>query len=101
MTTTNEIKINTGYRITPVIEGNKPLLCYVTGRQGSFLSVLIVNGICTAEVFSRGAFGVDREFARVTTPWGFYNLSPVGEVSDVNEIAQVCDIIRSAPEVEL
>ena len=90
------IKVNTGYRITGSIPGQPPRLAYVSKRVGNKITIMLMNGIVTCMVTPAEVFG--REYAQVKTPFGVYNLSPCGEVKDLNEVAEVCDIIRQCPE---
>lgn len=87
------IKVNLGYKLVGTIEGQKRKLCFVSGRQGNMITLLLVSGIATAKIMP-----LDHEFARVDLPDGSYNLSPCNKVSDLNEVAEICDIIRNSPD---
>lgn len=87
------IKPMTGYKITPANPGQNRLLAFCSGRQGNVITLMLVNGILTGEV----TVEYGREFCQVDTPVGKYNLSPCGEVHDLNEVAEVCDLIRNCP----
>lgn len=82
-----------GYRLTPCQEGMPKKLCFVSGRQGNAITVLLVCGIVTATVQQFA-----REYSKVMTRDGAYNLMPCNRVTDINEVAEVCDIIRNCPE---
>ena len=82
-----------GYRLTPCQDGMPKKLCFVSGRQGNAITVLLVCGIATATVQT-----FDREYSKVMTRDGAYNLMPCNRVTDINEVAEVCDIIRNCPE---
>jgi len=90
------IKVNTAYRMTPSVQGQPRKLAYVTGRQGNLISLMIINGIVTGAVVPADVCG--REYAQIQTPLGMYNLSPVGEITDINEVADVCQVIMNCPE---
>ena len=95
MTEANDttILVDQGYKLTPVMSGQKRKLCFVCGRQGSSITLLLVNEIVTANVQH-----FDREYARVQTKDGYYNLMPCNRVIDLQEVAAVCDIIKNYPE---
>lgn len=88
----NKIEVNQGYRLTGTMDGMKRKLCFVCGRQGRSITLLLVNEITTATVQY-----FDREFAHVHTHDGVYNLQPCNRITDLQEVADVCEIIRSAP----
>lgn len=87
------IEVNQGYKLMPVMSGQKRKLCFIAGRQGNAITLLLVSGIATATVLQ-----FEREFAKVKTRDGVYNLMPCNRVKDVNDVADVCDIIRNAPD---
>ena len=87
------IEVNSGYRLTPCVDGQKRKLCFVSGRQGSTITLLLVSGIAVANVQQFA-----REYAKVPTKDGYYNLMPINKVTDINEVAEICDIIRNCPE---
>ena len=89
----NEIEVNAGYRLTPCMQGKKNKLCFVSGRSYNKITVLLVNEIVIANVDQYG-----REYAKVKTNDGEYNLMPCNVVTDLTEVAEVCDIIRNSPE---
>lgn len=82
-----------GYRLTPCADGAKRKLCFVSGRQGDVITVLLVSGIAVANVQMFA-----REYAKIRTNDGYYNLMPCNKVTDMNEVAEICDIIKSCPE---
>ena len=82
-----------GYRLIPCQNGMPKKLCFVSGRQGNAITVLLVSGI---EIVNVQMF--EREYAKIRTNEDYYNLMPCNKVSDVNEVAEVCDIIRNCPE---
>lgn len=82
-----------GYRLTPCQDGMPKKLCFVSGRQGNAITVLLVSGVAIANVQQFA-----REYAKVPTKDGDYNLMPCNRVTDINEVAEVCDIIRNCPE---
>ena len=83
------IEVNSGYRLIPCLKGQKRKLCFVCGRQGNTITLLLVSGIVIANVQT-----YDHEYARVQTQDGDYNLMPCNKVNDLTEVAEVCDIIR-------
>ena len=87
------IEVNAGYRLTPCNGGQKRKLCFVSGRQGSTITMLLVSGIAIANVQTFA-----REYAKVPTKDGDYNLMSINKVTDINEVAEICDIIRNCPE---
>ena len=87
------IEVNAGYRLTPCNGGQKLKLCFVIGRQGSTLTLLLVSGVAIASVQE-----FSREYAKVPTKDGDYNLMPCNKVTDMNEVAEICDIIRNSSE---
>ena len=87
------IEVNAGYRLTPCQSGMPKKLCFVSGRQGNVITVLLVSGITVANVQP-----FEREYAKVRTKDGFYNMMPCNKVTDMNEVAEICDIIRNCPE---
>lgn len=89
----NEIEVNVGYQLMPCQKGQKRKLCFVSGRQGSTITLLLVSGIAIANVQQ-----FDREYAKVQTKDGDYNLMPCNKVTDLTEVAEICDIIRNCPE---
>ena len=56
------IEVNQGYKLIPEMSGGKRKLCFVAGRQGNAITLLLVSGITTATVLPFG-----REFAKVKT----------------------------------
>lgn len=88
----NEIEVNAGYRLMPCSPGNKRKLCFVCGRQGNYVTLMLVCGLMTVDVS-----GFDHEYAKVKLVDGDYNLMPCNKVTDMNEVADVCDIIRNCP----
>ena len=87
------IKVNQGYKLIPAMKGQHRKLCFVSGRQGNTITLLLVCGIVTAHVQQFA-----REFAQIRTNDGTYNLMPCNRVTDITDVADVCDIIRSAPD---
>ena len=85
------IQVNQGYKLMPVMSGQKRKLCFVAGRQGNTITLMLVSGITTATVQQ-----FDREFAQVKTNDGVFNLMPCNRVKDVQDVADVCDIIRNS-----
>ena len=97
MQTENEIRptieVNQGYKLVGTMDGQKRKLCFVSGRQGSTITLLLVCGIVNAKVQN-----YEREYAQVNTPDGVYNLMTCNRVTDLQDAADVCDIIRNCPE---
>lgn len=91
-----EIKPNTGYRITGSMKDQPKRICYVSERRGNEITVMLISGIVLATVVPAEVYG--REYAQVQTPYGVYNLSPCGEVRDINDVAHVYDVIKSCRE---
>ena len=87
------IEVNAGYQLMPCLKGQKRKLCFVSGRQGNTITLLLVSGIAIANVQTFA-----REYAKVPTKDGDYNLLPCNKVTDMNEVAEICDIIRNCPE---
>ena len=85
------IEVNQGYKLMPAMSGQKRKLCFVAGRQGNAITLLLVSGIVTATVQQ-----IEREFAQVKTNDGVFNLMPCNRVKDVQDVADVCDIIRNS-----
>lgn len=85
------IQVNQGYKLMPAMSGPKRKLCFVAGRQGDTITLLLVSGIATATVLH-----FEREFAKVKTRDGVYNLMPCNRVTDIQDVADVCDIIRNS-----
>ena len=85
------IEVNQSYKLYGVMGDQKRMLCYVVGRQGNAITLLLVDGIATATVQQ-----FDREYAKVQTRNGLYNLFPCNRVTDVQDVADVCEIIMSA-----
>lgn len=83
------IEVNAGYKLVGRMREMPRKLCFVCGRQGDMISVLLVSGVTTAEVEWHG-----REFAQVRTPDGVYNLMTCNKVSDVDEVAGVVRILQ-------
>ena len=83
------IEVNAGYKLVGRMREMPRKMCFVCGRQGDAISVLLVSGVTTAEVIH-----CDSEFATVRTPDGFYNLMPCNKISDVNEVADIVRIIQ-------
>lgn len=90
------IKEGTGYKLTPAMDGQPKRLAYVSSRRGNLLTLMLINGIVSSTVVPASVYG--REFAKVQTPFGSYNLSPCGEVTSLDDVAEVCDIIKQCPE---
>lgn len=44
------IEVNQGYKLIPAMTGQKRKLCFVAGRQGNAITLLLVSGIATATV---------------------------------------------------
>ena len=88
----DEIEVNAGYILIPCQKGQKKKLCFVSGRQGSTITLLLVSGIAIANVQQ-----FEREYAKIPTKDGDYNLMPCNKVTDMNEVAEVCDIITNCP----
>lgn len=91
-----KIKANAGYRITGSMPGQPPRIAYVSKRRGNLITLMLVNGIVTSTVTPARVFG--SEYAQVKTPFGVYNLSPCGEIKDIDGVAEVCDVIRQCPD---
>ena len=87
------IEVNQGYKLMPAMSGKPRKLCFVAGRQGNAITLLLVSGIATATVQQ-----FEREFAQVKTKDGVFNLMPCNRVTDIQDVADVCDIIRNAPD---
>lgn len=85
------IEVGKAYKLCGVMPEQPRRLCYVTGRQGSTISVLIFNDVAIGEI--KVCEGV---FARIRARDGLYNLYPFNEVKDPEEVAQVCDMIRNS-----
>ena len=85
------IEVNQGYKLIPAMKGQKRKLCFVSGRQGNVISLLLVSEIVTASVQQ-----IEREFAQVRTNDGVYNLFPCNLVTSLHDVADVCDIIRNS-----
>lgn len=90
----DQIEPMKGYVLTPVHPDAKRRLAFCSGRQGNLITLMLVNGLVTGKVTSE--FG--REYCQLNTPFGRFNLSPCGVVSDLDEVARVCDIIRMCPD---
>lgn len=93
----NTIRPETGYVLTGTMPGQPKRLCYVARRNGNEITVMLICGLVTAKVVPAGIFS-STEYAKLKTPYGVYNMSPCGKVSDVNDVASVIDIIRNCPE---
>ena len=87
------IEVNQGYKLMPAMSGKPRKLCFVAGRQGNAITLLLVSGIATATVLQ-----FEREFAKVKTRDGVYNLMPCNRVTDIQDVADVCDIIRNTQD---
>ena len=87
------IEVNQGYKLIPAMTEQKRKLCFVAGRQGNAITLLLVSGIATATVQH-----FEREFAKVKTNDGVFNLMPCNRVKDVQDVADVCDIIRNSDD---
>lgn len=87
------IEVNQVYKLMPAMTGKPRKLCFVAGRQGNAITLLLVSGIATATVLQ-----FEREFAKVKTRDGVYNLMPCNRVTDIKDVADVCDIIRNTPD---
>ena len=83
------IEVNAGYKLVGRMREMPRKMCFVCGRQGDTISVLLVSGVTTAEVK-----WFDREFAQVQTPDGVYNLMPCNKSSDVDEVADIVGILQ-------
>ncbi len=83
------IEVNAGYKLVGRMREMPRKMCFVCGRQGDTISVLLVSGVTTSEVVQ-----CDREFATVRTPDGFYNLMPCNKISDVAEVADIVAILQ-------
>lgn len=83
------IEVNAGYKLVGRMREMPRKMCFVCGRQGDTISLLLVNGVTTAEVEWHG-----REFAQVRTPDGVYNLMTCNKVFDVNEVADIVTILQ-------
>lgn len=88
------INVNKGYRLVGAMPDQPRRLAFVAARSGSLVTLLMIGSVETCQLANFDG----HEFGRVTTPHGVYNLSPAGEVTDMGEVAEVCDIIRNAPE---
>lgn len=87
------IEVYQGYKLTGAMPEQKRKLCFVAGRQDNTITLLLVCGIVTATVQQFA-----REFAQIKTKDGVYNLMPCNRVTDMQDVADVCDIIRNAPD---
>ena len=87
------IQVYQGYKLMPTMSGPKRKLCFVAGRQGDTITLLLVSGIATATVQQ-----FDREFAQIKTNEGVYNLMTCNRVTELQDVADVCDIIRNSPD---
>lgn len=83
------IEVNQSYKLYGVMGDQKRMLCFVVGRQGNAITILLVDEITTATVQH-----IEREFAQVETRNGLYNLFPCNRVTDVQDVADVREIIR-------
>lgn len=90
------IKPDTGYRITGAMRDQPKRICFVSDRRGNEITVMLISGIVLATVVPAEVYG--REYAQLETPYGVYNLSPCGEVKDINDVALVCDVIKGCRE---
>ena len=88
-----EFEVNAGYRLMPCLKGQKRKLCFICGRQGNLVTLMMISGLMTVEVG-----GFDHEYAKIRTKDGDYNLMPCNKVTDMNEVADVCEIIMNCPE---
>ena len=88
------IEVYQGYKLMPAMSEQKRKLCFVAGRQGSSITLLLVGGIVTADVRQFD----NSEFAQIKMKDGVYNLMPCNRVTDLEEVADVCNIIRNAPD---
>lgn len=93
----NTIRQETGYVLTGTMPEQRKLLCYVSDRQGNEITVMLLCGLVKANVVPAGTFS-RAEYAKLQTPYGVYNMSPCGKVSDMNDVASVVDIIMNCPE---
>ena len=87
------IEVNQGYKLLGAMKEQPRKLCFVCGRQGNSITLLLVNEIATAKVLM-----FSNEFAQIKTREGCYNLFPNNIVTDLQDVADVCDIIRNAPD---
>lgn len=87
------IQVNQGYKLIGAMKEMPLKLCFVCGRQGDKITLLLVSEIATATVLH-----FEREFAQIKTNYGVYNLMTCNRVTDIQDIADVCDIIRNAPD---
>ena len=62
------IEVNQGYKLIPAMTGQNRKLCFVAGRQGNAITLLLVSGIATATVLqqtrTRGGVKCERSAAR-------------------------------------
>ena len=85
------IEVGKAYKLYGVMKEQPKKLCYVVGRQGSTISVLIVGDVALGEVGH-----CEGEYAKVRARDGVYNLFPCNLVKDPDEVAAVCDMIRNS-----
>lgn len=86
------IEVDKGYKLVSQTRGLPPKFCYVSGRQGMLITLMIVSAVVHAEVFD-----MESEIAKVTTPDGIYNLMPCNEVKTAEDLMQVVECIKTAP----
>lgn len=87
----NTIEVDQGYKLIGAMKEQPRKLCFVAGRQGDTVTLLLVCGIATATVQH-----FTQEFAQVKTHEGVYNLMPCNRVTDIQDVADVCNIIRNS-----
>lgn len=87
-TMSDTIEVHKGYRLVGEQRGMPAKFCWVVGRQGSTISLLLVSSVATAEVEEYG-----REFAKVKTPDGVYNLMTCNEAKTDEDFEGVIQAI--------
>lgn len=92
-----EICPQNGYVLTGTMPRQPKILCYVSEREGNEITVMLLSGLVKGKVVPAGTFS-RTEYAKLLTPYGVYNMSPCGKISDLNDVASVIDIIRNCPE---
>ena len=89
-----KVKVNKGYKLTPVMSGMPRLLGYVIGRDARNVNIMISNEIVRGKLI----LAEREEFFRVTTSVGDYNLMPWTEIHDLNEFAEIKAMIDNRGE---
>lgn len=87
------IEVHKGYRLVGEMRDQEDKFCYVAGRQGGVVTLYLVTAVVTAEVQDFG-----REFAKVKTPDGVYNLMPCNEAKTDADFEGVVEAIDGLPD---